>query len=327
MYELFQEKKFSPPPPTTEEENLSALAETVQICEISAEEHKGKAKMFKLEDVALDFKQGKFKKVVVLTGAGISVSAGIPDFRSPGIGLYSQMKKYNLPYPEAVFSYDYFLTNPEPFYTIAKGMIGKYVPTKVHYFIRLLQDKGILMRNFTQNIDNLEVDAGLNPDLLVQAHGSTGSSHCAKCRTEVDNKLMYEHLVKGVPLLCKACNGPCKPDIVMFGESLPIRFSMLYQEVSQADLVILIGSSLKVFPFSTLIQLAGPNVPRIIMNRETPDCIAEANDNRDVMLMGDCEESIEKLASLCGLDDEFHKLFAEREALRKKYEEENKKPK
>ena len=91
-------------------------------------------------------KEGKFKKIVVLTGAGISVSAGIPDFRSPKTGLYANLQKYNLPTPESIFDIAYFKEKPEAFYQLAKEFLDleKFNPTPTHYLARLFQDKKIL---------------------------------------------------------------------------------------------------------------------------------------------------------------------------------------
>jgi len=93
-------------------------------------------------------------RVVVMTGAGISTSAGIPDFRSPVTGLYASLEKYDLPYPEALFEISYFRKNPQPFYTLYQEMYpdgAKYRPTLTHTFFKLLQKKGKLLRVFTQN--------------------------------------------------------------------------------------------------------------------------------------------------------------------------------
>jgi NAD-dependent histone deacetylase SIR2 len=107
------------------------------------------------------------------TGAGISTSAGIPDFRSPETGLYANLARLNLPYAEAVFDIAYFRNRPEPFYTLARELYpGKYRPTITHSFITLLHKKGLLLKLFTQNIDCLEREAGVPGDLIIEAHGS-----------------------------------------------------------------------------------------------------------------------------------------------------------
>jgi len=86
------------------------------------------------------FKQDKFKKIVVATGAGISVSAGIPDFRSPKTGLYANLAKYNLPTPESIFTLSFFNETPEAFYQLAGEFLDtkKFNPTPTHYFIKFL---------------------------------------------------------------------------------------------------------------------------------------------------------------------------------------------
>lgn len=140
-----------------------------------------------LDGVVQLLKQGKVKKVVCLCGAGISVSAGIPDFRSPGTGLYSQLEKYDLPTPESIFSLDYFREKPKAFCTLAKEMFpGRHRPTAAHAFLRLLQDKGLLFRCYTQNIDTLERLAGLEAGQIVEAHGSFADAHCVElaCRAQ-----------------------------------------------------------------------------------------------------------------------------------------------
>ena len=128
----------------------------------------------------------KPKSVVLCVGAGISTNSGIPDFRTPGTGLYSNLQALKLPYPEAVFSLQYFRQDPEPFYTLAQSLYpGSYKPTLTHTFMRLLQDRGILLRVFTQNIDTLERIAGVTGENIVEAHGSFATSRCIDCAMEV----------------------------------------------------------------------------------------------------------------------------------------------
>jgi NAD-dependent histone deacetylase SIR2 len=142
-----------------------------------------------VEALAQYIKDGRAKQIVVMvsyaslqyrivahhlkTGAGISTSAGIPDFRSPETGLYANLARLNLPYAEAVFDISYFRNNPEPFYTLAQELYpGNYRPTITHSFINLLYKKGLLLKLFTQNIDCLEREAGVPDDKIIEAHGS-----------------------------------------------------------------------------------------------------------------------------------------------------------
>jgi hypothetical protein len=114
---------------------------------------------FDLNGVVELIKAGRAQRIVVMAGAGISVSAGIPDFRSPGTGLYSQLQRFSLPWPEAVFDLRYFRHNPKPFCMLAKELwpgYHKHAPTPTHHFLRLLHEKGLLMTVFSQNVDGLE---------------------------------------------------------------------------------------------------------------------------------------------------------------------------
>lgn len=107
--------------------------------------------------------------IIVLTGAGISTSLGIPDFRSAGTGLYSKLEHLGLNDPQEVFNIDVFKEDPSIFFSVARDILPeteRYTPT--HRFIALLQEKGKLLTNYSQNIDNLESKAGISPDKLIQ---------------------------------------------------------------------------------------------------------------------------------------------------------------
>ncbi|KAI8613561.1 DHS-like NAD/FAD-binding domain-containing protein [Chytriomyces sp. MP71] len=132
-----------------------------------------------IEAFVAHLREQNLKRIIVMTGAGISTSAGIPDFRSPSTGLYANLAKYNLPYPEAVFSINYFRKSPKPFFTLAKELYpGCFRPTVCHYFIRLLAEEGMLLRCYTQNIDTLERVAGIDESYIVEAHGSFAGAKC-----------------------------------------------------------------------------------------------------------------------------------------------------
>ncbi|KAJ7357460.1 hypothetical protein OS493_024976 [Desmophyllum pertusum] len=200
------------------------------------------------EGVANYIKKGRCKNIVVMTGAGISTAAGIPDFRSPGTGLYDNLQKYDLPYPQAVFEINFFRSNPEPFFTLAKELYpGTFKPTISHYFIKFLNDRELLLRNYTQNIDTLEREAGIPEEKLVEAHGSFHMAHCLDCRKEYTHEWVKDEIFADKVPSCPDCKGVVKPDIVFFGESLPDVFhKCLPQDMPKCDLLLVMGTSLKV---------------------------------------------------------------------------------
>ncbi|XP_047690498.1 NAD-dependent protein deacetylase sirtuin-2 isoform X2 [Prionailurus viverrinus] len=175
-----------------------------------------------LEGVTRYMQSERCRRVICLVGAGISTSAGIPDFRSPSTGLYANLEKYRLPYPEAIFEIGYFKKHPEPFFALAKELYpGQFKPTVCHYFIRLLKEKGLLLRCYTQNIDTLERVAGLEPEDLVEAHGTFYTSHCtsALCRREYTLSWMKEKIFSEVTPKCEKCQSVVKPGLPEGGPS------------------------------------------------------------------------------------------------------------
>ncbi|XP_003698490.1 NAD-dependent protein deacetylase Sirt2 [Apis florea] len=268
-------------------------------------------------------------KIITMAGAGISTSAGIPDFRSPTSGLYHNLEKYNLPHPQAIFELDFFMENPEPFFMLARELLPDdgFKPTPSHYFIRLLWEKGLLLRHYTQNIDTLERVAGLPPEKLVEAHGTFHTGRCLKCRAPYTLPWMKEQIFKNVIPKCEECNeGIVKPDIVFFGEMLPERFHYLAdRDFLQADLLIIMGSSLVVQPFASLVDRVRPNCPRLLINKEkvgTQDRLSRllglrhglmfdthSNDGRDVAWLGDCDTGCQLLADKLGWGDELKDLI------------------
>ncbi|TSP46816.1 NAD-dependent protein deacetylase sirtuin-2 [Bagarius yarrelli] len=166
-----------------------------------------------LDGVARYIQSGKCKNIICMVGAGISTSAGIPDFRSPGTGLYSNLQKYNLPYPEAIFQIDYFKNHPEPFFALARELYpGQF-----------------------KNIDTLERVAGLEGEDLIEAHGTFHTSHCVSflCRKEYSMEWMKDKIFAEDIPKCESCNSLVKPDIVFFGENLPARFFSSMKKVSR----------------------------------------------------------------------------------------------
>ena len=265
-----------------------------------------------LEAVAEYIKQGKAQNIVVMTGAGISTSAGIPDFRSPETGLYANLSRLNLPYAEAVFSIDYFRQNPDPFYVLAKELYpGKFHPTCAHAFIALLHKRGLLKMLFTQNIDCLERRAGVPGSQIVEAHGSFATQRCIDCKTEYPDDLMKKAVQDGdVPhCIVPQCNGLVKPDIVFFGEALPQAFFQNRDVPAMADLVFVMGTSLSVQPFASLPHAVMDGVPRVLFNMEVVGDLGSRAD--DVIELGDCDSGVRKLADALGWREELEALWLE----------------
>lgn len=225
---------------------------------------------FTVDAIADLIRSQRVKSIVVLTGAGISVSSGIPDFRTPGTGLYDNLQRFNLPDPQSMFTLSYFRRNPLPFITLARELYPTlFTPSPTHHFITLLQRKGLLLRCYTQNIDGLEYLAELPRDKLVQAHGGFHTSHCVDCDATVPASVNKEDIMQGRVSRCPDCNGLVKPRIVFFGESLPYEFHEgIHRDFPQCDLLICMGTSLTVQPFASLIDRVGDQVPRLLINNE-----------------------------------------------------------
>jgi NAD-dependent histone deacetylase SIR2 len=265
-----------------------------------------------IESVAEYIKSGKVRRIVVLTGAGVSTAAGIPDFRSPDTGLYANLARLHLPYAEAVFDISYFRENPEPFYTLAHELYpGKFRPTITHCFNALLAEKKLLHMLFTQNIDCLEREAGVPSEKIVEAHGSFATQRCIDCRTPYPDDQMHETIMKAeVPhCITPQCNGLVKPDIVFFGEALPDSFREHSPKVAQADLVLIMGTSLSVQPFASLPGFTPEDVPRVLFNLERVGGIGSRPD--DVLVLDDCDVGTRKLADALGWRDELEALYKE----------------
>ncbi|PNY25465.1 NAD-dependent protein deacetylase hst1 [Tolypocladium capitatum] len=282
----------------------------------------------------------KSSNIIVITGAGISTSLGIPDFRSKGTGLYSKLEHLGLNDPQEVFDIDVFRQDPTIFYSVAKDIVpatDRYTPT--HKFIAMLHQRGKLLTNYSQNIDNLEVKAGLPKDKLVQCHGSFGTASCVQCAYQMQGEKIFPDIRAGNIPRCPRCvrslrtngasaaakrkrsagadksrrrrwsaddssgddddseydipqAGVMKPDITFFGEALPDEFSkrLTENDRDKVDLVIVIGTSLKVTPVSEIVSWLPPHIPQIYISRQAVNHI-----NFDIDLLGDCDVVVTEL--------------------------------
>ncbi|CAI5731939.1 unnamed protein product [Hyaloperonospora brassicae] len=257
-----------------------------------------------LQDVASLLRSSK--KIVVLAGAGISVSCGIPDFRSEN-GIYSRLSEYNLPNPQCMFDIEFFRSNPRPFFAFAKELFPKssgftFVPSRSHYFLKLLEEKGKLLRIYSQNIDMLEQAAGISHEHAVLCHGSFATATCLACKQVYPSEAIRGEVLNQRVPMCKSCNSPggiVKPDIVFFGESLPRRFhDSIKSDEGEADLVLVMGSSLKVNPVRSIVGRFKKDTPMILINREP----VGRPHKFDVELLGYSDEIVQELCRLLGWD-------------------------
>ncbi|XP_054655124.1 NAD-dependent protein deacetylase sirtuin-1 isoform X2 [Dunckerocampus dactyliophorus] len=246
----------------------------------------------------------KSKRILVLTGAGVSVSCGIPDFRSRD-GIYARLAVDfpDLPDPQAMFDIEYFQRDPRPFFKFAKEIYpGQFQPSPCHKFISMLDKQGKLLRNYTQNIDTLEQVAGVQR--IIQCHGSFATASCLICKYKVDCEAIREDIFNQRVPHCPQCPdiplAIMKPDIVFFGENLPEMFHRaMKQDKDEVDLLIVIGSSLKVRPVALIPNSIPHEVPQVLINREQLPHL-----NFDVELLGDCDVIVNELCHRLGGDFE-----------------------
>jgi len=203
------------------------------------------------------------ENTIVLTGAGISTNAGIPDFRGPQ-GLYTS-RLYD---PEKVFDISYFLKDPKPFYEFAHDFIAlesTIKPTITHHALAKLEGMGRIKAVITQNIDGLHQKAGSQK--VLDMHGNFLNSHCLRCRKAYDYQELRSMVLQGVIPHC-SCRGVIKPDIVFFGEDVKYYHQAL--ELSQeADLFFVIGTSCVVYPAASLPQFVPGKI--VIVNNSRID--------------------------------------------------------
>jgi NAD-dependent deacetylase len=208
--------------------------------------------------------------VVALTGAGVSVPSGIPDFRSPGTGLWEHVN------PMEVAHIDAFHDDPERFwgfYAERFAALEDKQPNDVHRALVTLEAEGLLDAVITQNVDMLHRRAGTRE--LVEVHGSIASAGCPSCGAAVtlaEARARLADDARGIPR-CEHCGSPLKPDVVLFGEMLPPAAIERAQELcGAADLLLCIGSSLEVHPVADLPLLTLTTGGRIaiLTQGETP---------------------------------------------------------
>lgn len=274
---------------------------------------------------------GNHRNICVLLGAGGSVAAGLPDFRSAG-GMYDMLRPDLLTATESqreklrhdptlVVSWELFRKNPLPYLEVRREFIigvadQRWKSTAGHFFIRLLQDRGMLRRLYTTNIDGLDHIVGLDPEKVVNVHGTLSRVECEFCGAEMPLEEFKTKVIANVkditlrdgrapvqskPVLCTnpTCGAPgVKPTTTLYGLSLPSEYFEKSDEdfPDNTDMLIVMGSSLSVRPSCGLVEHCADHVPRVLINRDAVGrdlgMDYDSPDDRDMFLPGDVDDNV-----------------------------------
>ena len=207
--------------------------------------------------------------IIFFGGAGVSTESGIPDFRSKD-GLYNQKYKYP---PEEILSHSFFMNHTEEFFEFYKDKMNclKFEPNITHKKLAMLENEGKFDAIVTQNIDGLHQRAGSKA--VYELHGTVYKNHCIKCSKEYSAKYVFES--EGVPR-CE-CSGIIKPDVVLYSEPLDSSLiNLVLYKISEADMLIVAGTSLSVYPAASFVKYyKGDKL--VIINRDATDYDEKAN--------------------------------------------------
>ncbi|VGO22277.1 NAD-dependent protein deacetylase [Pontiella sulfatireligans] len=231
------------------------------------------------------------ESIAVLTGAGISTASGIPDFRSAG-GVYSSGNAN-------VFDLNAFIRNPSIFYTFARSFypqVRDAQPNAAHQALAEWQRRGKEVTVVTQNVDDYHQRAGSSPVYTV--HGNHIHSTCLKCGDRVETETLLPLILAGEIPRC-SCKGVYKPDITFFGEMLPeYDWDASVAAIHRADLVLVLGTSLSVYPAAGLPGYRRLGAKLAIVNRDPTPLDPEA----DCVIHGDLCSVMEQVSSLFSKD-------------------------
>lgn len=231
---------------------------------------------------------GKASHLVAFTGAGISVGSGIPDFRSKG-GLW---ERYD---PNVYAEYSSFLRQPEKFWTMHSELSDTVInaePNPAHIALAKLEEIGKLKAVITQNVDFLHQRAGNTK--VLELHGSGETAQCLSCGKSFDGLEIHDRVKIGdVPPRCENCSGLIKPNVILFSEPLPNdTIQEARREILNADLLIIIGSSLTVYPAAALPMIASQTGAKIIIVNDEPTPLDQMV---DVVIQGKAEKILPQI--------------------------------
>jgi len=241
-----------------------------------------------LENAAVLFRNAK--RIVALTGAGVSTPSGIPDFRSEGTGLWSSDE------PMEVASLSTFRTHPERFFKWFRPLAGLMFhakPNPAHEAFVELEQEDREITIVTQNIDGLHQKAGSKH--VIEMHGTLSTLSCTGCFKKFGSAdFLHPFIEHGTIPLCTNCNGILKPDVILFGEQLPQSAWMEAQSATrQCDLMVVVGSSLEVLPVAGLPVQAVDRGAHLIVINDTPTYI---NVRADVVITEDVATALPNIA-------------------------------
>lgn len=229
--------------------------------------------------------------IVVMTGAGISTPSGIPDFRSPDSGVWNNTD------PMKVASIYAFRQNPQHFYDWIRPLSHRLLeakPNSAHQALVALEKAGKVKAVITQNIDDLHSKAGSK--IVYELHGHAREVTCTQCYEVIDSTKVFEKFLQDGAIPRHQCGGVLKPNIILFGEQLPVREYLLAQTaIKEADLLLIAGSSLEVAPGSDLPILAIEQGARVVIINHTATYLDR---EADVVIRGNVAEVLPQIVEL-----------------------------
>ncbi len=244
-----------------------------------------------MEEAAALFLEAK--RAVALTGAGHSTPSGIPDFRSPGSGLWTQVN------PEEVASIEAFHRDPEAWYAWyhQRGtMFLNAEPNPAHHALAEIEEMGLLKAVITQNIDGLHQKAGSKR--VIELHGNTREAVCLNCGDLIPAALLWERYVqeRQAPR-CQRCRGMMKPNVILFGEMLPEEaIDAAWEEARICDLMLIAGTSLEVTPAAHLPLIARRSGAKLVIVNFQP---TRADGYSEVVIREDVAQVLPEMADIC----------------------------
>lgn len=240
---------------------------------------------------------GRARRLVVLTGAGISTESGIPDFRSPG-GLWTRYDPRKLTFDRFCASADtrrlYWEMGNELYPALRDAQ-----PNTAHRVLAALERRGGLLRIVTQNVDGLHQKAGSSPAVMIEIHGTALEVGCLTCGARQDRGPVQARFAAGEHDPRCECGGLLKPATISFGQAMPEReTAQAFADAAEADAFLVIGSSLEVYPAAGLPRAAVENgAPLLIVNRDPTPYDGHA----DLVLHASAGETLGAIAARLGV--------------------------